>query len=198
MSVQCCRQRSRNIYYEQKTPKWQKYILYTVGCASIFIAMWTTLRDVTSVEIQSSVPEDLKKLPGAIVGTDKLEDVYWRMKIRYTNEKTNEECLSRKLSVITHKNIYLDSMPMKESYIYKCETNEVILNARAVPKNSDVETVHCEENYAGISKTVARNYPFSLKYISGTTFTQQTKVIRDAADACIWLHAIDIVESRWD
>ena len=33
---------------------------------------------------------------------------------------------------------------------------------------------------------------------SSETFDARTRVVRDAAEACTWLHAIDIVESIWD
>ena len=199
MPNRCCKQRPKFAYHVQKTPKWKKYVLYGTGCVLILVIVWTTLRDVSSVEVRPSEVEDFKKLPSATVGSDKLDDVYWRMKVRHTNEKLLEECKKQtSTNVITSKNIYLDTVPMKESYIYRCDTSESVLNARVVIGKGASEFVQCSETYAGITKEIERKYPFSLKYISGNTFTSQTKVIRDPVDACIWLHAIDIVESRWD
>ena len=99
-------------------------------------------------------------------------------------------------SLFTNKNLELDGAPMKESYIYICSEGPVV-NARIVLSGQSVESVQCKETYGSTTKVVSREYPFSLKYISGVTFMSETKVVRTEAEACLWQHAIEIVESRW-
>lgn len=155
------------------------------------------LRDTAPVHFTQPSAEDLQKLPGGVVGNAKLEDVYWRLKIRHVNKRLQQECRNTNYSIFTHKNVELDGGEMKESYIFRCK-NDALINARAVFSGASVNTVKCREVYANITKVIERKYPFSLKYISGTNFVSETKVIREPVDACVWLHAIAIVESRWE
>jgi|TARA_B110001452_G_C15121742_1_gene390960 hypothetical protein len=140
--------------------------------------------------------EDLNKPPGVTVGSVNLEDVYWRVKMRHVNTILSEECKDTDYSLFTQKNIELDGAPMKESYIYICSEDPVV-NARVIISGQSVESVQCKETYASKTQVKTREYPFSLKYISGVTFMPETKVIRTATQACLWQHAIEIVESRW-
>jgi hypothetical protein len=90
---------------------------------------------------------------------------------------------------------------MPQSYIFLCtpiDGIQSILNARAVIPQNPGSTVRCLETYGNTTKEVERYYPFSLKYISSQTFEASTRVVRNPAEACTWLHAIDIVESIWD
>jgi len=192
----CCRQHRINVYRDAQRPKCQRYLIYTIGMVLLCIVGWTVLRDTTPVIIKMSDLEDLNKPPGAIVGSDNLEDVYWRVKMRHVNTILAEECKETDYSLFTHKNIELDGAPMKESYIYICSEDPVV-NARVVLSGQSVKSVQCKETYASETKVITREYPFSLKYISGITFMPVTKVIRTAAQACLWQHAIEIVESRW-
>jgi hypothetical protein len=90
---------------------------------------------------------------------------------------------------------------MRESFIYLCRRTsdlKAVVNARAVITKAATKSANCIESYAGIEKKVVRQYPFSLKYISADTFSDRTKVIRTAEEACVWQHAIDIVNSVWE
>jgi len=192
-----CRRHPTNIYQRARRPKWQRYVLYTVGCVLLLLVAWSVLRDTTPVRIRTPTDADLAQVPGATVGSDKIDDVYWRVKMRHVNDMLAQECIGTNYSLFTNKNIELDGDPMHESYIYLCDKGPVI-NARAVVSGQSVESVRCKETYASKTSVKLREYPFSLKYISGYTFLPETKVVRTAVDACKWLHAIEIVESRWD
>lgn len=193
----CCRQHRVNIYRDVRRPKWQRYLLYSVGIVLLSAGGWYVLRDTTPVIIKTPVLKDLESLPAATVGSDKLDDVYWRVKMRHVNNMLEKECVSTNYSLFTNKNLELDGVSMQESYIYICSETPAI-NARIVLSGQSVESVQCKETYASKTKVVSREYPFSLKYISGVTFVQETSVVRTAAEACLWQHAIEIVESRWD
>lgn len=156
------------------------------------------LRDTAPIRIKNPILEDLEKTPGSLVGAQQLNDVYWRMKIRHVNAHLIEECQTSSFTIFTQKNLELDEQGMEESYIHMCQPSISVINARAVFSDASTNYVTCQEQYAGMTKKKQRKYPFSLKYISGTTFMPETKVIRQAKEACMWLHAIDIVESRWD
>jgi hypothetical protein len=106
-----------------------------------------------------------------------------------------------------HKIINLETiskwMPanLPQSYIFLCnpiDGIQSILNARAVVPQNPEFLVRCSETYGNTTKEVERAYPFSLKYVSSQTFEPSTRVVRDPAEACTWLHALDIVESIWD
>ena len=121
--------------------------------------------------------------------------------MRHISTVLEKVCKENNYTVLTHKNIILDGSPMQESYIFLCHRIsdlKAIVNARAVITNAATKTARCIENYAGIQKQVSRKYPFSLKFISADTFTDRTKVIRTAEEACVWQHAIDIVNSVWE
>lgn len=192
-----CRRHPVNIYQPDRRPKWQRYLVYTVGIGMLCMIGWSVLRDTTPVRIKMPTDDDLNQLPGATVGSDKFDDVYWRVKMRHVNDMLSEECKQTNFSLFTNKNIELDGTVMKDSYIYICNQGPII-NARAVHSGQSVESVRCKETYGTKTKVKNREYPFSLKYISGYTFAQETKVVRHPFDACKWLHAIEIVESRWD
>lgn len=193
----CCRQQRVNIYRDARRPKWQRYLLYIIGILLLTTIGWYVLRDTTPVIIKTPDLKDLEETPAATVGSDKLDDVYWRVKMRHVNSMLEKECTTTNYSLFTNKNLELDGAPMKESYIYVCSEGPVV-NARVVLSGQSVESVQCRETYASKTKVVSREYPFSLKYISGVTFMKETKVVRTAAEACLWQHAIEIVESRWD
>jgi len=159
---------------------------------------WAFLRDTTPVRLKTSNIIDLGQSAGETVGSVQIDNVYWRVKMRYVNNMIAQECEQSNYSLFTHKNIELDGEPMKESYIYTCKTKQAVINARTVFSDNSVKEVGCKETYATKTKIVQRKYPFSLKYISGFTFVPETKVVRDPVEACMWLHAIDIVKSRWD
>ena len=193
-----CKKKHVNIYRDNPRPKWQRWCAYIFGLLLIvFICFWT-LRDTAPIRITKPIPEDLEKNAGSMVGTQQLSDVYWRMKIRHVNTHVIEECKTTDYSIFTQKNLELDEQRMEESYIHMCQSGMSVINARAVFSGASTNYVTCQEQYADITKKKERQYPFSLKYISGTTFMPETKVIRQPTDACLWLHAIDIVESRWD
>lgn len=192
-----CQRRTFNIYQDQRRPKWQRYLVYIGGLILLGVVAWSVLRDTTPVHIKSPDDNDLHMLPGATVGADKTDDVYWRVRMRHVNDMLAQECAHTNYSLFTHKNVELDGETMSESYIYLCDGGPVI-NARAVVSGQTVETVRCKETYGSRTAVKVREFPFSLKYISGYTFMPETKVVRSAVEACKWLHAIEIVESRWD
>ena len=160
------------------------------------------LRDTTPVQFVKPSVADFNAPPGDMVTRGQLDDVYWRVSIRHAANQLAEVCKGNEYSVLTHKNVLMDGDRMRESFIYLC--NPVggdivsVLNARYVLTGSSKESVSCVETYGNVTKTIVRSYPFSLKYICGQTFTQRTRVVREAVEACTWLHAIDIVESVWD
>lgn len=135
---------------------------------------------------------------GDIVSSAQINDVYWRVSVRHVSSILSDVCQKKKYTLLTHKNVLMDGRRMQESYIYSCHENKPVVNARAVVSNAATKTVHCVETYANVTKTVARKYPFSLKYVCGETFVSKTVIIREALPACNWLHAIDIVDSVWD
>lgn len=199
--LQCPKRRRHNIYRDAPTPKWQQFGIYGVGGFVIAIISFWLLRDTTPVQFIEPVLQDLSKPIGDMVTSGQLNNVHWRVSIRYIGEKLAEVCREKNHTILTHKNILLDSNPMRESYIYMCDEKgdmRSVLNARAVVSRAAKKTAHCIETYAGVEKRIPRGYPFSLKYISTDTFTDRTKVIRDPVQACKWQHAIDIVNSVWN
>ena len=162
---------------------------------------WWMLRDTTPVRFVKPTSEDFNAPPGEIATRAQLEDVYWRVAIRHASNTLTEICKTHEYSVLTHKNIIMDGGRMRESYIHLCNPVDDIvsvLNARRVLSGQSTSSVSCIETYGNVTKTIERKYPFSLKYICGQTFAQRTRVVRDPVEACIWLHAMDIVESVWD
>lgn len=201
MSFKCSRSRV-NIYREKPRPRWQRWAVYGLGGSVLFMIAWWMLRDTTPVQFMEPSADDFNAPPGEMVTRAQLDDVYWRVSIRHAANQLAEVCKTKQYSVLTHKNIFMDGHRMSESFIYLCEPvgGDIVsvLNPRRVMSGASTETVHCIETYGNVTKTIARQYPFSLKYIDGQTFTQRTRVVREAIETCTWLHAIDIVESVWN
>jgi len=193
-----CKKKHVNIYRDHPKSKWQRWCAYICGLVLIAFICFCILRDTAPVRVTVPTLKDLEEPPGSIVGSQQIHDVYWRMKIRHVNTHLAEECKTSNYTIFTQKNLELDEQRMEESYIYMCEPNMSVVNARAVFSGASTSYVTCQEKYADTTKKKERKYPFSLKYISGTTFMAETKVIRQPKDVCMWLHAIDIVESHWD
>lgn len=159
------------------------------------------MRDATPIKFVPSKMSDMDRPRGEMATAAQLQDVYWRISMRLVSSKLEEACESSDYTVLTHKNVLIDNEPMRESMIFLCRPIggiRSVLNARAVVAHENGNTVHCVETYGNKTKRFSRKYPFSLKYISSQTFEQSTRVVRDAEEACILLHAIDIVESIWD
>lgn len=193
--------RRENLFHDTARPRWQKCSVYLFGTLAVGLISFFLLRDTTPIQFVPSQMSDMDRPRGEMASKEQLEDVYWRVSIRHASTTLEEICKTEDYTVLTHKNIVMDGKPMEQSYIYLCQPIgdiRSVLNVRAVipPKNG--ETVTCIETYGNKTKQVTRNYPFSLKYISSETFDARTRVVRDAAEACTWLHAIDIVESIWD
>lgn len=191
----------RNLIFDRRMPKYQRYIIYCVGTAVVCILIGWIMRDTDSVNFVPSELRDMNKPRGEMATTNQIKDVHWRVSTRLSASKLEEACESSDYTVLTHKNIVIDGEPMRESMIFLCRPIagiRSVLNVRAVAPHESGKIVHCLETYANKTKRVPRKYPFSLKYISGQTFEASTRVVRDAEEACIWLHAIDIVESIWD
>lgn len=201
MNFKCSRGRV-NLYREKPRPRWQRWSVYGIGAVIVMSIAWWTLRDTTPVQFIEPSAEDFDAPPGEIATRTQLEDVYWRVSIRHAADQLAKVCQSNKYSVLTHKNILMDGHRMSESFIYLCkpvDKNIVsVLNARRVLSGAATKTVQCLETYGNTTKTITRQYPFSLKYIDGQTFTQRTRVVRDPVESCTWLHAMDIVESVWN
>ena len=199
--MRICRKRGHgSIYREPRRPAWQRRIVYLFGGALLIFAGVYLLREETPVQFTKPNAKDAEKPPGIVASESQINDVYWRVSIRHISDVLRNVCADSDYTVLTNKNVVLDGQPMHESYVYLCKPVSGIhsvLNLRAVKAGSTSKTVRCRETYAGVTKTVTRQYPFSLKYISGHTFAPQTKVIREPSEACIWLHAIDVVESVW-
>lgn len=201
MACPKCPRQQVNIYRDKPRPRWQRCAVYVLGCILLSILAWCLLRDTTPIRFVEPTYEDFNAPPGEVATKSQLEDVYWRVAIRHAGNKLAEVCQANDYSVLTHKNIIMDGQRMKESYIYLCKPiSDIvsIINARRVVSAAAKNTVSCVETYGNTTKTIQRRYPFSLKYIDGQSFTQRTRVVRDEMEACIWLHAIDIVESVWD
>lgn len=193
------RHRRNSLYMEEKQhPKWCIY-----GVSGVFLSffLFWILRDTTPVLFVKPTLADMRLERGDLVNSDKINDVYWRVSVRHVSTVLASVCKEQQYALLTNKNVLMDSARMKESYIYVCHpSNEIhaVVNARAVVSNAAVESVRCVETYANVTKTVDRKYPFSLKYVCGESFVSKTRIIRDPMEACLWLHAIDIVESVWD
>lgn len=194
--------RRRTIFYREKTrPRWQMGVAYvSAGLVLTWILFWV-LRDTTPVRFVKPSDQDLHLVRGDLVNSDRIGDVYWRVSMRHVSSVLSAVCREGNYNILTHKNVVMDNVRMKESYIYLCApvgTIHSVVNARAVVSASAVKTVRCVETYGNLTKTVVRKYPFSLKYVCGETFVTKTRIVREAKEACTWLHAIDIVESVWD
>jgi hypothetical protein len=193
--------KSKPNYYNDKPPSHRNTFLYSASAVSILAALFLSLRDTTPITFVPPSPSDFNLERGDFVNSDKINDVHWRVSIRHISSVMSDVCTSDKYTILTHKNINIDLERMKESYIYLCspiDHIQTILNARAVISGAATSQVRCVESYGETTKTVTRKYPFSLKYVCGETFTSKTRIVRDAKEACTWLHAIDIVESVWD
>jgi hypothetical protein len=191
----------RNPIFDRRMPKYQRYIIYCTGLTIVCILTGWIMRDTDSVKFVPSKLTDMDKPRGEMATSKQIKNVHWRVSTRLSALKLEEACSISTYTVLTHKNIVIDGEPMRESMIFLCRPIagiRSVLNVRAVAPHENGKIVHCLETYANKTKKVPRKYPFSLKYISSATFEANTRVVRDAEEACIWLHAIDIVESIWD
>ena len=90
------------------------------------------------------------------MNSDKINDVYWRVSIRHVSSLLSEVCQKDNYTVLTHKNIMMDSVRMKESYIYVCDgAVHSVLNARSVVSAAAVENsalcrdlCQCHQDYS--------------------------------------------------
>lgn len=193
--------RNSSLFHDKPRPMWQSALVYCFGMVVVVVAAMWILRDTTPIHFVAPAIEDMSRPRGEMATRQELDNVYWRVTIRTTSAKLKEICKEESYHLITQKNIRQDGNYMSQSYIFLCnpiDGIQSILNARAVvPQNPEV-SVRCLETYGNTTKEVERAYPFSLKYVSSQTFEPSTRVVRDAAEACTWLHALDIVESIWD
>ena len=172
----------------------------SAGLVLAYVLFWV-LRDTTPVRFVKPSDHDLQLVRGDTVNSARIGDVYWRVSMRHVSSVLSTVCQEDDYNILTHKNVMMDNVRMKESYIYLCtpvDTIHSVVNARAVVSAAAVKSVRCVETYGNLTKTVVRKYPFSLKYVCGETFVTKTRIVRAAKEACTWLHAIDIVESVWD
>jgi len=193
--------RRRDLFHDKRESRWKKILFYLVGTGLVLAICFFLMRDTTPVQFVPSRLSDMDRPRGEMASKENLEDVYWRMSIRHAAKTLAPICNYQNYTVLTHKNILMDGQPMEHSYIYLCSPIgdiRSVLNARAVIPHDNGNTVTCIESYANKTKRIDRRWPFSLKYISSETFEARTIVVRDAGEACTWLHAIDIVESIWD
>ena len=200
--MKCCQSRPPNLYREpiRSSCSGQRLLYLFISTATAFCLIFF-LRDTTPVLfVKPSAAEDMN-FESDTVGSIQLSDVYWRVSIRHITHILSEVCNRENYTVLTNKNIKSDNKRMKENYIYFCNPISDItamLNARVVLSTITSKTIRCKETYGEKTKTVVRQYPFSLKYIDAVNFSPQTKIIRNGIDACTILHAIDIVNSVWD
>ena len=197
----CSRRRPVNIYRDKPRPKWQRWLFYGVGFVVLISIMIWALRDTTPIQFVKPMLEDLNAPRGELATASQIDDVYWRVSIREVNRELDIVCRENQYSVLTHKNVRMDGQRMKESYVHLCNPIKdihAVVNARIVLTAAGKETVTCIETYANKTKHVVRKYPYSLKYVCAQTFAQRTRVVRDKSEACLWAHAVDIVESVWD
>jgi hypothetical protein len=135
------------------------------------------------------------------VGSTKMNDVFWRVSIRHINTILSEVCQNENYMVLTNKNIESDKTRMKDNYIYFCHPIsdiQAMVNGRVVHSSISTQTIRCKESYGGKTKTIPRQFPFSVKFTDAVDFSYKTKIIRDGIAACTILHAIDVVNSVWD
>ena len=170
--------------------------IYSTGIIILGCLVIWTLRDATPVRfVEPTIENDLTS-----VDAKHLDDVYWRVSVRHVASTLERVCYDNDYTVLTNRNVLLDEKPMLEKYVFFCDPKMQVrsaLNVRAVITGAAKKSVLCSELYAGIEKKVRRYYPFSLKYVSGQTFTAKTRVVRDARETCMWQHAISIVDGSW-
>ena len=200
--MKCCQSRPTNLYREPtRSFCSSQRLLYLFISTATLLVFTFFLRDTTPVLfVKPSAAEDMK-FESDTVGSTQLSDVYWRVSIRHITHILSEVCNRENYTVLTNKNIKSDNKRMKENYIYFCNPISditAIINARVVLSTITSKTIRCKETYGVKTKTVVRQYPFSLKYIDAVDFSPQTKIIRNGIEACTILHAIDIVNSVWD
>ena len=200
--MKCCQSRPTNLYREPSRSACSSHkLMYLLISTATAFCLIFFLRDTTPVFfVKPSAAEDMK-FESDTVGSTQLSDVYWRVSIRHITHILSEVCNRENYTVLTNKNIKSDNKRMKENYIYFCNPISDItamLNARVVLSTITSKTIRCKETYGEKTKTVVRQYPFSLKYIDAVNFSPKTKIIRNGIDACTILHAIDIVNSVWD
>lgn len=200
--MKCCQSQHNNFYREPHRSSFSSQnCLYLAISTTIFIVVTYFLRDTTPVRFVKPSINDMS-FDSDTVASHQLNDVYWRVSIRHINNMLSEVCKQENYTVLTNKNIESDNKRMKANYIYFCEpldsTISAMLNARVVLSTVSSKTIRCKETYGTKTKTILREYPFSLKYIDAVDFSRQTKIIRNRIEACTILHAIDIVHSSWD
>lgn len=196
-----CRPRRTNPFRDQSS---SPYSFGFYGCLLCLLLLFLILflRDTTPVVFVSPTIADMLLPQSDFVNSATIDNVYWRVSIRHINGLLSDVCQHENYMVLTNKNIQSDNVRMTENYIYLCtpiSNIQSMINARiVVSTSSTTKTVRCKESYGEVSKTVIRQYPFSLKYIDAEQFQQQTKVIRTAQNACTILHAIDVIQSKWE
>lgn len=197
--INCRRQRPMNLYRDKPRPKWQRCFFYVMTLCVLFCTMLWTLRDTTPIQFVEPHMSDLNAPRGELATAAELENVYWRVSMREVNRALDSVCETSNYSVLTHKNVRMDGERMSTSYARMCSGPiRSVVNPRIVLTASGSSTVTCVETYANKTKHVTRKYPYSLKYVCGQTFVSRTRVVREKSEACLWAHAVDIVESVWD
>ena len=193
----CTFQRRRASFRrEEPRPRWQMCCIYCFGGLLLLLLLIWTLRDTTPVQFRKPSLED----GPASVEALRLEDVYWRVSVRHVSATLEAVCRQNNYTMLTNRNIVIDGRLMLEKYVFFCNAEQPIrsaLNVRSVITTAAKKSVLCRETYAGKTQQIRRFYPFSLKYVSSQTFTPKTRVIRDAKEACLWQHAISIVDGSW-
>lgn len=196
MRQQHCGRRHPTFGRDEPRPRWQMCCIYSTGIIILGCLVIWTLRDATPVRfVEPTIENDLTS-----VDAKHLDDVYWRVSVRHVASTLERVCYDNDYTVLTNRNVLLDEKPMLEKYVFFCDPKMQVrsaLNVRAVITGAAKKSVLCSELYAGIEKKVRRYYPFSLKYVSGQTFTAKTRVVRDARETCMWQHAISIVDGSW-
>ena len=188
-----------NLYRDKPRPRWQRWLFYGATLCVLFCILLWALRDTTPIRFAEPSVSDLNAPRGELATAAELEDVYWRVSMRQVNRVLDTVCKTTNYSVLTHKNVRMDGQRMSTSYVRMCSDPPLAaVNPRIVLTAASKESVTCVETYANKTKHVTRKYPFSLKYVCGQTFVSRTRVVREKSEACLWAHAVDIVESVWD
>jgi len=120
-----------------------------------------------------------------------LDDAY-RHKLQSIEPYMKQFC-DRGSDIVYGHNLLVNDIIFND-YVFHVCGGQTWLNAKITVKTE--EMVGCQEEYASIYRSVPRAKKISMKAIDVTTWAER-EVYAEGKDACMWQHAVDILDHKW-